>query len=504
MSQIEHGRSASADRREVADWIVVGSGAAGATVALLLAEAGEDVLVLEEGPAVTADRFTANMWRTMQRLFRDRGTQFMMGESIVPVLQGRVVGGTTVINSAICWRLPEKVHADWLARDPALAETIPYARLADGFEVIERDLQIQEVPPGARGQNNLLMQKGADALGYKGRVIRRNVAGCEGAALCLQGCPTGRKQSMALTYIPRTLAAGGRLWADCRVDRVDVAGGRATGVQASLLDDSGRRVYGLHAQARKGVVLGASALQSPALLQRSGLGRAGPVGDHFMCHPGAGVVGIYPQKVDMWTGATQGYEVDEFWDRRVKIEALALPPELLTLRMPGMGARLGRYLELADHMVLWGAQIRCWAEGRVRATRNGGVKIRWSPDARDMEGLRFGLRVTAELAFASGAERILLGAYGLAEEIPDMDTFDRELPKLRSPRQLNMIATHLFGTARMGSDPRDAVVDPRFECHAAKGLYVVDSSVFPTNLGVNPQHSIMGMARRAAELLLGG
>ena len=492
------GRDATADLTLDADYVIVGSGAAGATAAVGLAEAGYEVIVCEEGPLVREADFTASVWRTMKTLFRDTGTTFMSGRSFIPVLQGRCVGGSTVINSAITWRVPEDVHAAWLKADPALGESLPYADLCESWAAIERDIHVQPVPEAVAGGNSLTMARGAAALGYKGKVIDRNVAGCEGAALCLQGCPTGRKQSMAVSYIPRALKAGARLVTDCRVDAIDHAGGRATGLRATLLGPSPRRFT---AVARRGVVLAASALQSPALLQKSGLGGIGPVGRHFQCHPGVSMLAIYPDKVDMWSGATQGYEVDHFRDRRMKLESIALPPELLILRLPGIASTLGRYLERAQHMALWGAQIRARAEGTVRASGHG-VKASFTPNAEDVDTLRLGLRVCAEVAFAGGAECLLPGIHGLPERVDDLGAFERELPKVKDVRQLGMIATHLFGTTRMGSDPRDAVLDPRFEAHQVKRLWVVDSSTFPSNLGVNPQHTIMGMAAQAVKHIL--
>jgi choline dehydrogenase-like flavoprotein len=59
--------------------------------------------------------------------------------------------------------------------------------------------------------------------------------------------------------------------------------------------------------------------------------------------------------------------------------------------------------------------------------------------------------------------------------------------------------SHLFGTARMSVRPDDGVIGTDFKVHGSENLYVVDSSLFPTNLGVNPQLSIMALARIAAE-----
>ena len=71
------------------------------------------------------------------------------------------------------------------------------------------------------------------------------------------------------------------------------------------------------------------------------------------------------------------------------------------------------------------------------------------------------------------------------------------------PKAYTMSMTHLFGTARLGSDPARSVVRPDFRHHHVPGLYVADSSVFPSNLGVNPQIAIMALAQLCAERLLG-
>lgn len=500
-ASVVEGRTLSGAHRLTCDVVVVGTGAAGATVAVTLADAGWDVVMLEEGARLRESEFTANLWKTMKTLFRDLGASFLEGRSFIPVLQGRCVGGGTVINSAIVWRVPEDVHGVWLRRDPGLSAGIPYADLERHWAVLERDLGVAPTDDAIRGHNSRLLALAAERLGYRGRVIPRNVVGCEGQALCLQGCPNGRKQSTAVTYVPRALRAGARLFTDARVDRVVTEGGRASGVQATLLGGDPERPATLEVTARRAVVLAASALQSPGILLKSGLDRLGPVGQHFMCHPGVSMVGVYDAPVDLWSGATQGYEIDHFRPERMKIESIALPPELMALRMPGVGQKLARWLPLARHMALWGAQVRSRAEGQVRLGGTG-VRVRFTQTAEDLVTIRLGLRVCAEACFASGARSVLPGIHGLPEELTSMDEVTRWLDRVTDVRQLNMIATHLFGTLRMGTHPDDAVVNPFGEAHRLPRLYVADSSVFPSNLGVNPQHTIMGVARQIAEHVL--
>jgi choline dehydrogenase-like flavoprotein len=129
-----------------------------------------------------------------------------------------------------------------------------------------------------------------------------------------------------------------------------------------------------------------------------------------------------------------------------------------------------------------------------------GPDIAFTLDARDMVNMRRGLKHTADLFFAAGAKAVLPGVYGLPERLLPGEQWRLEHGP-SDPRAYTMILTHLFGTARMSLRGCDGVVRPDFGVHGTRGLYVLDSSVFPTNTGVNPQHLIMGAAWLGAERL---
>jgi choline dehydrogenase-like flavoprotein len=250
--------------------------------------------------------------------------------------------------------------------------------------------------------------------------------------------------------------------------------------------------------ARRGVLVAASTIQTPNLLRRSGL-RARAIGEHFQCHPGYGVGGIFDQPITMNFGATQGGEMLGL--RRtdgIKLEAIGMPPELATVRIPGVGhdlmSRMGAFANLA----VWVCVIRAGAEGTVKPGWGGRDKVRLTLTPADVERTKKGTAILARLMFEAGASEVWPGIYGLPSVMRSIDEVHliEEVPP--DPRLFSMITTHLFGAARMGLDPRTSVVGPDFQAHEARGLYVVDSSVFPTNLGVNPQHSIMAMSRLAA------
>lgn len=496
-------RDVRGPHREACDYVVVGSGPAGATAARVLAEGGAEVVIIEEGAPWPLEKRGSALYPTMKGAWRDLGTNTAFGGAMIPILQGCAVGGTSVINSAISWRLPEDVHAQW-SRDEGIADRLPYAEFDRVFTQLEHELNIRPVAPAVRGELNNRMELGCERLGVTGHRIERNEEGCVGSGRCLQGCPSGAKLSMDRSFVPRAMRDGARVLATCRVDKIRVEGGRAVGVGAHFRDPLRRRGgVPCEVEARRGVVVAASAIQSPILLKRSRIGnRSGQVGRNFQAHPGAGVVGLYDDDIEMWTGATQGYETVHFRDQGFKLETLALPPELAAARLPGVGkelmARLGDY----RRMGLIAAQVRAAAQGRVGALPGGRPLIRYDLTPRDLKNLVRAMGVAAEIHFAAGAREVLLGIHGFAEVLRSPD----ELRVLAGfePRanQFSMIATHLFGTCRMGSNPDHNVVGPNLESHDVSRLYVVDSSVFPTNLGVNPQCSIMALSWLAAEGML--
>ena len=188
---------------------------------------------------------------------------------------------------------------------------------------------------------------------------------------------------------------------------------------------------------------------------------------------------------------------------RFKLESLSLTPELTAVRIPGFGKDLINRLADYRRLAVWGVQVRARAVGTVD-TRLGGDRVRYSLGADDVRIGKKGLKTLAEIAFATGAKEVYAGVHGMPESLQSMDEVRRidEIPD--DPRHFMYIATHLFGAARMGPDPATSVVGLDFSTHAIRDLYVVDSSIFPTNLGVNPQHAIMAIAMMAAERLARG
>lgn len=488
---------------DAADVVIVGTGAAGATAARVLTEAGLDVVMLEEGAHIRTEQLRSDMWSSFKHVWRDLGFQVASGRALTPVLQGRCVGGTTAINGAIIHRMPEKIWARW--RDEfGLGDALPYAELERIWDTLDAELHVGPAPEAVLGRNNSLMRTATERLGIAGNLIRRNVKDCEGSAHCNQGCPTARRQSMNVSYVPRSVAAGARVYATCTATSLLTRHGRATGVVGQFRHPlSGEKGPELRVAARRAVLLAASAIQTPLFLAQNGVGRgSGVLGKRLQAHPGTAVVGVFGEPVSMFRGATQGYESVHYWDERMKFETVAMPPELATARLPGLGPALMRELRQYGHLAVWGVQVRAEAMGSVRRGAFGGTHIEYDMTDADIRVLKLGVRRLTEMMFAAGARQVLPGVHGLPHAIASVDELQPMFDAADDPRLFHTIVAHLFGTALMGGSAFNSVVAPSFETHDLRGLYVVDSSVFPTNMGVNPQHSISALAWLAAERLV--
>ena len=481
------------------DYVVVGSGAGGAVAAAALARGGAKVALVEKGAWCDPQHYPYSVYGTLHHLFDDWGSQVTRGRAIWPIVQGQCVGGSTVINSAICVRTPEDIFAQW-EREHGISG------LRDSVlrheESLEHELSATPVPDASAGRANHLAMYGATQLGYESHVITRYVKGCQGTGQCLQGCRGGNKQSLNITLIPEVLRHGGEVVSCAPVGRVLFEGRQAVGVSGRFRDPGTRRSGGaFQLRARKGVLIAASVTWSSVLLRQSGVSLPA-LGKFFRSHPGSGTFGVYDEPVDMNIGATQGWASTAFRNEPgLKLETLSLPPEMVASRLSGGGTALVKKLSEYRHLALWVMAVRAESVGEIRRGFFGRPVVHYELNPADMDRMRKGLAVVARTHFAAGAKRVIPGVYGLPYSIgPDEVKLLEEGPL--DPRAYIGVMSHLFGGCVMGKDPASSVVDDSGRVHGYKGLVVCDASVIPSNLGVNPQHTIMGLARTFAERLL--
>ena len=479
--------------------VIVGSGAGGATVAAELAEAGVDVVVLEEGGYHTTESFRPETGRALRTLYRDGGGGATIGRPSVLFAEGRCVGGSTVVNGGMSWRTPAGVLERWAKQDGVLE--IGEAEMDPFFARFEARNSVGTQDPETIGRNSLLLKAGADAKGWAIVPNRRNQLHCAGTSNCSNGCPTGAKRSMALTSVPRALAFGARVIANCRVDRITLSGRTATGVTGHVVRPGGAQGPRVVVRARTVIVAG-GAIQTPALLLRSGLRSAsGKLGRNLSLHPNANVVAFFDFDVTGWQGVHQAFQIREFLADGIMMSAQNLTPSMLAGVMPGYGRGLGELMADYNRVVTAGPLIEDTGTGRVRNLPGLGTQVFYRVTEKDAERVVRGVELTAETLFAAGARRIVLPFNG-APVVRDPGDLRRLLASPVPRRSLELYSIHLMGTARMSEDPRRGVVDSFGAFHGLRGLFVCDASVFPGPIGINPMETVIALAMRNARRLI--
>jgi choline dehydrogenase-like flavoprotein len=186
----------------------------------------------------------------------------------------------------------------------------------------------------------------------------------------------------------------------------------------------------------------------------------------------------------------------------VKFETINVPPEVTAARLPGAGEDFARRLDELPHVANWAVVLKADAEGSIRPSALFGDKVSFDLSPSDLTRVRDGMRKLAEMHFAAGAREVITGIAGMPETLTSPSQLSAFDSAPIDARAYSMVMTHLFGGCRAGRDAHTSVVDPHLKVHGIDGLYVMDASVFPTNTGVNPQHSIMSVAMVAAQRLV--
>lgn len=486
-----------------ADYVVVGTGAAGSSVAVGLARLGADVIMVEAGPWRDPKDYPTSVYGAMRDMFDEFGVGVAVGRSAMPIVQARVVGGTTVINSAIVVRTPGDVFRQW-ERDHGCGNDRFAEAVWRAQDIVEKDLWVSKVPRTTWGKTNALADRGAKALGFHDHDMMRNVRDCAGHGQCMQGCTAGHKQSTNLNYVPETLRLGGRILSCAPVRRILFDKRRAVGVSGRFVHPTTKaRGARFEVRANKAVIVACSATRSPVLLANSGV-KSKALGKYFRAHPGTGIFGVYDDAVDLNSGATQGWASTKFRNSHdIKLETLSIPLELIASRLSGAGHRLMDRLSRYRHLAMWVMAVRAEAVGRVWATPFGKPIVTYSMTPRDMHALRAGAYKVAQMHVAAGAKKIIPGIYGMPYSLePDQIESIRHAPL--TPSSYTTIMSHIFGGCVMGTDPRTSVVDADGWVHGYQGLMVADAAAIPSTLGVNPQHTLMSLALVRAEQIMGG
>ncbi|WP_405138140.1 GMC family oxidoreductase N-terminal domain-containing protein [Nocardia sp. NBC_01388] len=491
-----------------ADIVIVGSGAGGGVIAGQLAQAGLRAVVLEAGGYFDESDFNQLELWGFQNLYW-RGGPTPTADFNISLQAGATLGGGTTVNWTNCLRTRPWVREQW-AREHGLKD-LDGPEFDRHLDAVAQRISVNEQCSDFNGPTKRFAAA-AEHLGWSFATIARNTDPATydpaSAGYLGFGDQSGSKQGTMKTYLRDASDAGAQIIVRTRADRVLVDNGRAAGVSATYTDPATGDAATFTVRAPRVVVAG-GALESPALLLRSGIG--GPaVGKYLRLHPVAAVAGIYAEDQQAWWGAPHTGLIDEFADTGdgygFLIETAQYTTGLGASAVPwASGAAHKQFLSRYRNAVTSLAVLRDRGHGQVSIDADGNSVVSYSiTDELDLANLRRGVEALAIMHEAAGAVQIVAFAEGLptwrwGEDLDPYIAAIRRIPFRAGGYR--MFSAHQMGSCRMGTDPQTSVAGPTGELHDTPGVWIGDGSAFPTASGTNPMLSIMALAHRTAEAI---
>ena len=500
------------------DVCIIGSGAAGAILGTKLAEAGKSVVILERGPYYDGESMNQREADMIPLLWKNAGANFTSNLRIA-IAQGSCLGGSTVINDAVCFRIPDIVVEQWQKMGVSISKD-EWDKA--NYEVSKR-INVQEVTEDELNTNAKKLREGCQKYLNDGKPIahwknHRNcgpslsdtsLKSCVKCGFCHMGCHYDTKQSMLVTYIHDALnndKADYTAYCNCRADLITYEKGIATGVNGTFIDSSGSETYRIRINA-KVVIVSSGSIASSNILQKSQIGGQN-AGKGLALHPAPFVMGLFDEEIIGNRGIPMSYTCHEFGVTNgiehggFLIESIFLPIFQMALAIPTLGSDHKRMMENYNRYTMAGILSRDDSVGKIVMSYSGNPKVIYNLSDQTIEDMARGMGVLARMWFSIGAKSVITSH----RDVPEIGT-KADIPKLKdavreNPNNLMLGSAHPQGGNRMGEDENECVVDSDCRVHGFDNLYVCDASVFPTALGVNPQLTVMALATITADKLI--
>ena len=504
---------------ETVDAVVIGTGAGGAPLMARLAAAGRSVVALDAGKFWDPARDFATDERSQTKLFWNDERLSAGGNPIAfgANNSGIGVGGSTLHYTAYTPRAHSgdfRIHSefgvgvDWPF---GYSELQPYYTELEQFLGISGpspypwDAHDQPYPLAPLPLNGAaqLMETACATLGIK-TSSAPNAAlsapyfqpgvgwrkACTNRGFCQAGCTVGAKASMDVTFIPIALQNGAEVRPECFVTRIETD--KSGAVSGVVYVQEGRE----HHQPCRAVFLCGGAIESPRLLLMNALANSsGQVGKNFMAHTAIQLWGQFADDIRPYKGIP-GSLISEDTHRPKDadfaggylLQSIGVMPVTYAMQFARAEGIWGP--KLRDHMRGYNHVAGINICGDCLPYDNNYLELSTENDVRGLPKPR--------VHFTAGENEKRMTAHG--------EKIMRAIWEEAGAKEVWALEryAHIIGTCRMGDDPAASVVNADCQTHDVPGLYIVDNSVFPSALSVNPALTIMALSLRTADKFLAG
>lgn len=455
------------------DFIVVGSGSGGGSLAFFLHQAGAKVLLLEAGKLYRKNTFPRTEAETSAKLYWGGGIEFSK-DGRMGFLRTRLVGGSSIVYQCLMDRFDDIAFDDWKAESGV--DWFNTASMQTHYENVEKELALHTFCAEEMRPNGKLFAAACDKLGYKWHFLRRGQSDCapekeNDCLACLGGCHRDSKQSSMVAFVQKAEKTGMAIETEVEIHKVEP-------------NSNTCKLFGLKNGTRvkfeaKKVILAGGAFGSTKMMLQSGFEKKLPtLGKKFASHPQFMWFGFQKEKVDAHKGMFQSVASKDpnFRKQGFKLENVFAPPISTGMLFGQVGAAHQNALKRYRHMQCIEVAVRDENVGKIQIDKNGKLIIDKPMTSQDIERKNKGLEAIKKILVEAGAYEV----------------YESNL----------YFGLHLMGGCVMGTDATKSVVAPDFTVHGEKTLYIADSSIFPNAPGINPGLTIMTLGNKLASELI--
>ena len=485
MSELFIKTNYDADVEENTDVCIIGTGAGGSVAAHQLTHAGKKVIMFERGNYYSMEYLQNEpLEKNLMNLWKHRGA-FLTSNFSATIAQGQCVGGSTMINYGICLRIPPSVFQTW---KDTYGITITQDELDQSYSEIESLFSVNDLE--GEGKFHELVGQGCDVKGYSHGWMRKAIK-------------DGIKQNSLTAFLETANKDNLKIYANCIAESLKIQGNTIDSITGTT--KNGTTTHSVKINAEK-IILAAGPIASSEFLLKNKIGNSSnKVGHDVSIHPSVSVIGEFEQRINAENDTVMAYYCDEFSALKQNkpghvIESAFVAPSQFSLVMPGFGLKnlenvKGKY----DYVSMVGVLVHDEAVGKVTLNANGDPILEYTLSEKDQKEMISGLKHAAEIYFAAGARKVITG-HIMPKILENESQIDKKITEdSAGVGQILAVSAHPQGGNQMGGSSSSAVVDSYCKSYDVSNLYICDASIFPTSLGVNPQLTVMAIAKIASD-----
>ncbi len=462
---------------ETTDFLIIGSGPGGALTAWELKKNKKKVLLIESGSFHNLDSCKPYSTLEMEQKYKYGGLNPTFNNPKISYVEGNCAGGGSEINSGFYHRTPRDILNNWA--NTFKIEQFAHSDLESHFKIIEKEIFVSHLPKNVKAAKaSLKLKEGADILGWKSMEVPRWYKFNEDG--------TGRKQSMTETYLKWFLEDGGRLISNLKAKKIKY---KKNGWEVSCKKlDSNENL----SITTKYLFLCGGAISTPFLLKASGISEN--IGKTLQMHPTVKAIAEYDEIINYKEMGVPVHQIKEFAPSISFGCSISSKPHL-ALAMLDNDKYINRINTNWEMMAIYYAMILPEGKGKViKLPFSDDPLIKYNLSNNDLELLSDGLKKMCELLLHSGAKNIYpsIKNFGAIRTFKDIN----KIPAILSKNKTSLMTIHLFSSCPMGEDTNICPVNSFGQVFKHKNLFINDGSLLPTAPGVNPQGTIMAIARR--------